>query len=148
MPSGKKASPEIEAKILELRKQGRLYREIRSELGISGNTLKRVLNPEAHKKRQLGRRRRSINVFRLRRNGVDRYVRVDGRRPRPDRCELCSGLPIRKNLSWHHWDNKHPGYGLWLCLHCHIFAEQIDKGIEQRRYLELKKQQEARPNPG
>jgi len=50
MPSGIKISSELEAKILELRSQGKTHIKIASELGISGSPIRRILNPEAHEK--------------------------------------------------------------------------------------------------
>lgn len=52
------------------------------------------------------------------------------KRPYPHHCELCrkgdviDGKPIR--LHYHHWNPKLPSMGIWLCFHCHIFAELME----------------------
>ena len=53
------------------------------------------------------------------------------KRPKTEKCELCSGTGF---LSYHHWVNitmLNDGLlpGLWLCHKCHIFAELVDKGM-------------------
>lgn len=61
-----------------------------------------------------------------------RHLMVGGRhvtvskRPRPDRCEVCGREVAR--LDYHHWDDRHPCLGLWLCHICHKMADSVDKG--------------------
>lgn len=68
------------------------------------------------------------------------------KRQRPELCELCGKLSpsvvrSRKGiLYYHHWDDNNPSKGLWLCLHCHIFAGRADKEMLVRKYLQLKGQ--------
>lgn len=50
------------------------------------------------------------------------------KRPRPDdTCEVCNRITPR--LEYHHWDDKHPCLGLWLCPGCHRMAERVDKDL-------------------
>ena len=60
--------------------------------------------------------------------------------PSNGRCELCGQ---ERRLFYHHWDNNNLMLGLWLCPHCHILAEQTEKGISSEKYLELKRKVEA-----
>jgi endogenous inhibitor of DNA gyrase (YacG/DUF329 family)/transcription elongation factor Elf1 len=46
--------------------------------------------------------------------------------PKNSKCELCKNT-VKKNLAYHHWDDKNVSKGLWLCFKCHMFAEVIDK---------------------
>lgn len=59
------------------------------------------------------------------------------KRPYPagDTCELC-GRESRR-LCYHHWDDTHPEWGMWLCNLCHIKAEFIEAGKDVA-YRELK----------
>ena len=140
MPSGIKISPEVEAKILELGNQGKSHKGISFELGISKNALDRILSPKVHRRRMEGQRRRRIFMARIVVNGARRRVRVDGRRPKPRECELCHKIPRfgARTMHWHHWNNEHPEWGLWLCGRCHLFADMIEKGLTASRYEELK----------
>ena len=137
MPKNKKISLEVEAKVLELRSQGKLYREIASELGVGKVTLERILNPEAHKRRILTRKRRRTFIVHTVIGGKRRRLEVVGRRPRPSECELCGRKTKRRGLDWHHWDDEHLEQGLWLCMACHRFAGSIENGRHER-YLGLK----------
>jgi len=66
----------------------------------------------------------------------NRPIRVSGKRPRPELCELCNRDSRR--LVYHHWDDENYSKGLWLCWRCHNVAEAADVGILSDRYLELK----------
>ncbi len=68
-------------------------------------------------------------------NGRIVRVRVQGKRARPEGCELC-GLACR--TLYHHWDDKDYSKGLWLCLRCHAVGEAADAGILSTKYLSLK----------
>lgn len=63
-------------------------------------------------------------------------LQAPNKRTKPTMCELCGR--ITKSLVYHHWDDNNPSMGLWLCPHCHIFAELFEKGFASR-YLELKR---------
>lgn len=55
--------------------------------------------------------------------------------PNPQRCELCA--KENETLEYHHYDDDDLLKGLWLCRHCHRFAEDVDKGLPAR-YIALK----------
>lgn len=68
-------------------------------------------------------------------NGTQMLVR---KRPYLGVCELCGN--VMKRLHWHHWDNEHPEFGLWLCFLCHDTVEANEQfGIEVPFYEQLKK---------
>lgn len=52
------------------------------------------------------------------------------KRPYPTACELCKDAVLKRpktqRLSYHHWDDKNPNKGLWLCPTCHFIAEFLD----------------------
>lgn len=56
-------------------------------------------------------------------------------------CELCGKTNI--HLSYHHWDDKNPSKGLWVCnKSCHDICEAIDTDqlyLIAERYLDFKK---------
>ena len=53
-------------------------------------------------------------------------------------CELCE-QPFDR-LEYHHWDDDNPAMGIWLCHHCHRYAEGFDKAIVDPSFLELYKE--------
>ena len=74
------------------------------------------------------------------------YLRVDGvlvqtkKRQYPPMCELCG---YGGRLNYHHWDNKDPSKGLWICNVCHWRAEMVDNPFNWQyleKYLKLKAQ--------
>ena len=68
-------------------------------------------------------------------NGKKVLVHVK-KRQWPGHCELCERED--RKLFYHHWDDSNMSLGLWLCLRCHMFAENADiEGITQK-YSELK----------
>jgi len=138
-PRVDKIPPEVEARVLGLRSQGKLYREIKSELNVSSTTLMRILNPKAYEKRILYRRRRKAFWVTTIISGKKVNLRVNGRRPKPDECELCHKKVKGRGLGWHHWDDEKPELGLWLCWSCHRFVGSIEKG-KHEKYLRLKDQ--------
>ena len=139
MAVGKRTSPEIESRILELRAQGKFYREIQEELGVSSRVVRRLLSPESYKKwssyRSLRRKKENSTKVHTTINGVRARYLVEGRRLKPEKCEKCGKK--RKRMGWHHWDDNDLRKGMWLCWPCHIFAERVDYG-EAKKYLELK----------
>jgi hypothetical protein len=58
--------------------------------------------------------------------------------PEDNKCELCK--KPHKKLDYHHWDDEHPEYGLWLCPHfCHFLGEALDKNPDfVSKYFDLK----------
>lgn len=56
-------------------------------------------------------------------------------------CELCGRANGR--LAYHHWDDDNYNLGIWVCLPCHCFVEQAEKGITVENYFNLKKKVEA-----
>jgi len=69
-------------------------------------------------------------------NGKDVYLYNIGKRPKPLNCKLCEKKVQR--MHWHHWDDEHPEFGLWLCWFCHGSAERIDMNLLEK-YLELRR---------
>lgn len=57
------------------------------------------------------------------------------KRPYVGYCEVC-GKDTTKHHSYHHW-NGVADLGMWVCQHCHITAEHIDKGLDEI-YIEKK----------
>jgi len=62
-------------------------------------------------------------------------------------CELCGRTDLGRgkahHLYYHHWDDKHPEYGIWVCFWCHRYCEAVDDDSEYRmmeKYKCLKKQ--------
>lgn len=58
-------------------------------------------------------------------------------------CELCKKNIKETDHFWHHWNDKYPEIGLWLCTKCHRLAESIeyDKNSELRQlYLRAKEE--------
>ena len=62
--------------------------------------------------------------------------------PADNKCEICGRFQPRR-LAYHHWDNKNPNWGIWVCLPCHKSVEFIDKGFGEL-YLQLKQQIEEK----
>ena len=137
MPRANAITPEKESKILELRSHGKSYGEIASELNVSLTTLMRILSPRAYEKRNLSRRRRRASLIVITVSGKRKYLRVYGRRPKPSECEFCGKWAKGRGLGWHHWNDDHPEWGIWLCWSCHRFAGSIERG-KHERYLKLK----------
>ena len=52
-------------------------------------------------------------------------------------CELCGREA--KLLSYHHWDDEVPEFGLWLCTICHKIAEALEVGVADK-YNQLKQE--------
>lgn len=70
--------------------------------------------------------------------GDGRRVKVK-KRSRPDNCELCNRkFQENEKACWHHWDDVHPEFGLYVCYHCHLFVEAIDH-LEYEKLLKLLK---------
>jgi mannosyltransferase OCH1-like enzyme len=32
-------------------------------------------------------------------------------------------------LYYHHWDDNHPEFGIWVCMPCHSIVEAIEKNL-------------------
>ncbi len=60
------------------------------------------------------------------------------KRPYPDKavCEICGRES--KKLSYHHWDDKNPSLGIWICYGCHQGCNFVEKIFWVNRYIELK----------
>lgn len=67
------------------------------------------------------------------------------KRKRPNNiCEICNEFDGKKLLFYHHWDNENPHWGMWVCRHCHITIEQIEKiPTITNIYLNLKQKIES-----
>lgn len=68
--------------------------------------------------------------------GMSLLVPNKRQNPTGNLCEMCSKVPSR--LHYHHWDNLHPEWGVWVCGHCHKAAEAQEQGLINR-YLKLKR---------
>jgi len=125
--------------INELLDQGFTQLRVGTILGLSHCTVNKYLD----KDRFLERRRRQYSGpsgrVHTTVNGVHGKFKVR-KRPRPERCELCNSSPV-SHWYWHHWDDDHLNWGLWLCWTCHMFAEALEKGLDAshiQRYFNLK----------
>ena len=139
MPRGKKLSSEVVARIYELNCLGKSWVKIATELGIGRTAVGVYLrhkSPEAlslfRAKRQMHRK---YNRLTTTINGVHKAYKVR-KRPKPECCELCRE-EISK-LLWHHWDDEHLEWGMWLCWRCHRFAEGVERGLHEEAYINLK----------
>ncbi len=60
-------------------------------------------------------------------------------------CEIC-GRKV-EITAYHHWDDNKPECGLWLCSHCHITVERLEKIPNIKEiYLNLKLKVEGEDN--
>lgn len=69
------------------------------------------------------------------------------KRTRPEKCEFCGWMSDK--LDYHHWDEKNPHWGLWLCGFCHKIVEIFEHKpniIEEYIKLKRKIEEELRPN--
>ena len=106
--------------------------------------------------RWVGNNREYFNMY-MRNYSRTHYIRYHGRcikvkkRSQPDECEWCGKAVLpHKWLVWHHWDDKHPEYGLWLCWKCHViaeFLEQTDSMQKIEEYMLLKCKMSNMPAP-
>ena len=127
---------EISQQIPVFREKGHTIREIASILDIGRTTVKRYLRyPEYPRVNRPNRKWDRENRLGVHINGKYHKIRVK-KRPYPEACEMDGRENIQ--LQWHHWDNEHPEYGLWLCGRCHKFAEGLEKGLTVAKYKELK----------
>jgi len=129
MVAGKRHGLEMVSRAQALYKGGMSKREISRSLGICYSSVRRFTDP---------RYEALLSKVRIRVNGVSHRTQIE-KRLRPSHCELCSILAPRyeKILHWHHWNNSHLEWGLWLCNRCHIGAEFIEQGRD-KKYQELK----------
>ena len=101
-----KIGPKLSSQILSLREGKKTYKEICALLGVSQNTIIRYLHPDRYLNPLfVGRKVERHNAFRRQKrlsstvNGVRGFFKVN-KRPMPNSCELCNGVPSR--LHWHH----------------------------------------------
>ena len=80
---------------------------------------------------------------RLKVNGKEIQVK---KRPSTNCCEICGKVGNgKKSLDYHHWNDAHPEWGIWVCSSCHFVAEFIDSMNSEEfkarmaKYLELQK---------
>jgi len=156
--------------VRSLRQEGLTLQEIGDRLGVSRQRIFQLLNAESsdnyYKKlkqdpirleRYRKRKREASKRFYLRhpeyhssysRDYARKFMlEVAGKRiwvekrPRPDNiCELCGGE--HRMLHYHHWDDKHPEKGLWVCRLCHWICEAVEAGRDiagiKKEYLAFK----------
>jgi len=69
-----------------------------------------------------------------------RYFRKLNKRNWTGYCELCGRSNI-KQLSYHHWDDKNPSKGIWICNSCHMMVTAYENGkfAYLQKYLRLKR---------
>lgn len=129
-------TPKVASQMTVLREKGKTRREIANDLGVHKNTVARYLSP---------RRRRKYNSRQNERHHQNWIITtIDNKRIRirvkkrdyPGACELCGKKP--RFPGWHHWDDNHPKFGIWVCHTCHQWAEGVDRGLEVEKYKELK----------
>ena len=84
--------------------------------------------------------------FICRRYARNNLLRVNGKvikvrkRKFAGKCELC-GILINLYPRWHHWNDKHPELGMWLCGKCHWLADSIEYDLDNKlrnKYFQLK----------
>ena len=129
MVAGKRHGLEIVSRVQVLYKEGLSKREISRSLGICYSSVRRFVDPKYN----------SIhNTVRIRVGGHSHRTGAF-KRLRPSNCELCGKLARlhEKSLYWHHWDDDHLEWGLWLCNRCHIGSEFVEGGLDAK-YKELK----------
>lgn len=63
------------------------------------------------------------------------------KRPHTLTCEMCHNST--KQSQYHHWDDEHPEWGIWVCCICHMFCEGIENGLTFEQYSTLKKKVES-----
>ena len=66
------------------------------------------------------------------------------KRPHTLICELCNNYV--KRTVYHHWDDEHPGRGMWICLKCHNKAEAIEDVAFVLKYNILKENLDGKNN--
>lgn len=82
-------------------------------------------HPEHNKALKRNRHRKYIVVV----NGKENIVPNKPSRP-DDICELCGRKVWR--LHYHHWDNEHLEWGLWVCGFCHHGVEMFESGLIEK----------------
>ena len=55
-------------------------------------------------------------------------------RPKPERCELCGGLPDKKGIVWDH-DHVSGAFRGWLCSRCNLVLGKVNDDPEMLRKL-------------
>ena len=55
------------------------------------------------------------------------------KRPYPDYCEICS-VHMEKGLHYHHWDQKNPSKGMWVCPNCHKSIHLLEHRFDEQKY--------------
>lgn len=95
--------------------------------------LRRKLHPETDRDRDREYQRQHIIGTYI--NGKHVHLKAN-KRPYAQTCELC-GISGKGLRAYHHWNHDKPDNGMWLCVHCHIFANKLEKGLD-KKYFELK----------
>mgnify|MGYP001610616493 FL=1 len=143
MPRWPTVSQERIARMRELRSQGRFMREVALEVGLEKKAVRDYLHPEIRVRRNAHRRKyRELKRLGTIINGERCTLKVR-KRPKPELCELCGGT---QPFCWHHWNNNHFEWGLWLCRKCHRFVGGIELGLGPYhigKYIRLKEEIEG-----
>ena len=129
---------ELVQEIFGLRKKKYTIRQIAFLLDIGRTTVKRYLRYPDHQQSGRPAHRRiwdRENRLGTHIGGKYHKIRVK-KRPYPEACEMDGRTNTQ--LEWHHWDDEHLEWGLWLCNRCHKFVEGIDRGLTLEKYKELK----------
>lgn len=74
----------------------------------------------------------------------DGTFKIINKRPWTGICELC-GKPYFR-MDWHHWDDNHPEWGLWLCIPCHRLVELFESHYKTELIEKYKKLKEMMIN--
>jgi len=65
--------------------------------------------------------------------------------PKDSYCEIC--CQNNKRLTYHHWDDSFPSWGIWACAGCHSGMNFLEKKELAEKYWILKKHIESTHNP-
>lgn len=66
-----------------------------------------------------------------------KYIGKLHKRPYTGYCEICGKIQD-KRLVYHHWNDEILSMGIWVCNPCHWFIEGIERGLQLKKYLDLK----------
>jgi len=111
----------------------------------------RIYNKETQHRYYLKHREETIERSRLRQSTPEyreklrisnlcskgRNYKGLNKRPYAGYCELC-GKKQDMRLAYHHWNDNKPAMGIWMCNPCHWFVEGIERGLQLKKYLDLK----------
>ncbi len=134
---------------ITLRKQGVTLQEIANRYRVTRQAVywivRHILPPEDGwpKHRKLPNLPSTFDRTKWGKSYHRNHLKINGKyiyvlkRPKPETCEIC-GKTVRK-LDYHHWDDNHLAWGIWVCGHCHRHCNFVENGSYEH-YIVLKKQ--------